>query len=154
MFPDNLGQNSIDRICTEMNEKSYLKQFFDTVSSTLKNCIYIPSYKQHGHDSWLLFRTYDDETIVIGCVENNNYLLDSQFIFQRLRFLNKDSCTLISNDKSAYFSELFNRGVLKPYKRFQRSPLCKLRFRENSTTLCFCIPCCCIDVDISTLTSH
>lgn len=132
---------------TLQTKKDMVQEFWDTIYETLKVCKILSYYPEY-EEIWILFPTYDDEIITIGMLdeENDRYLLDSNFIFNRFRFRNLRSNICCNLD----YSELFRLGILEPYEHSYKEPLVRLKL-ENSYKTYFCLPTSLVDFDIHTL---
>ena len=110
-----------------------VQQFLDTVRSVLKDCTYLylfPSPEQREQNIKLSceIRRNDDR---IGYVEDMDYLLDCEYIYKLIFGLPIESDSgmniifFIPNEL-AYYSELFQLGVLKHYEKNSQEPFCRI----------------------------
>lgn len=133
------GRQLVEAICVSdtLKERAVqgqkVQQFLDTVRSVLKDCTYLylfPSPEQREQNIKLSceIRRNDDR---IGYVEDMDYLLDCEYIYKLIFGLPIESDSgmniifFIPNEL-AYYSELFQLGVLKPYEKNSQEPFCRM----------------------------
>lgn len=110
-----------------------VQQFLDAVRSILKDCEYLylfPTHEQREQNVRLSckIRRNDD---TIGYVEDMDYLLDCEYIYKLIFGLPLESDSGLNiaffiPNELAYYSELFQLGVLKPYEKNSQEPFCRL----------------------------
>ena len=133
------GRELVEAICVSdvLKERTIqgqkVQQFLDEVRSILKDCTYhflFPSPEQLVQNIKLSceIRRNDDK---IGYVEDMDYLLDCEYIYKLIFGLPIESDSgmnlifFIPNEL-AYYSELFQLGVLKPYEKNSQEPFCRM----------------------------
>lgn len=94
-----------------------LEQFIETICDTLKRCTVLSNYTDTKYDDFLLFNTYDDELKEIGCIDAECYMLNSKFIYRRLRFRAKQQLgfqkpRMMIPDYSTFYERLYNSQIL------------------------------------------
>lgn len=155
------GKQLVEAICVSdvLKERAVqgqkVQQFRDAVRSILKDCKYqylFPSHelKEQGvRLSCKILRNND----TIGYVENMDYLLDGDYIYKLIFGLPiepEPNCGMkivyYVADMLAYYSELFQLGVLKPYDKNFQEPFCRI---EESNKLYIRISNAFINLDIS-----
>lgn len=140
-------------------QKEMAQKFLRMVCRIIKKCGFAGAYEHDGHDNWLLYPIHvadddfdENDYITIGCVEEKDchYLLDADFIYAELL---KDSARGHSiPSKETYFAELYRLGVIRPYKRFCRDVVNRMKIEKEADAKWYCcIPCFLINVDLSTL---
>lgn len=146
-------KNTVNPVKSLYMQANMAQQFLDTIRVTFGECTVLDDYSQL-HNCWLSFPTYDGEEIVIGYLKKkeNIYLLDSDFIYKRFLWLHSKGPSYMK--KKEYYSELFRIGVIKPYMRFYRKPLCHLKIEKyKPRRWYFCISSNLVNFDLSTLPS-
>lgn len=143
-------------------QRGMIRQFLNMVCRIIKKCSFASAYEHDGHDNWLLypidvaddddFDENETDYITIGCVEEKDYhyLLDADFIYAELLKDSAKGHTIPS--KEAYFSELYRLGVIRPYKRFCRDVVSKMKIEKGADAKWYCcIPCFLVNADLSKL---
>lgn len=130
-----------------------VQQFLDAVRSILKDCEYLylfPTHEQREQNVRLSckIKRNDDE---IGYVEDMDYLLDCEYIYKLIFGLPIEpnsgmNIIFCVPNELAYYSELFQLGVLKPYDKNSQEPFCRI---EESGKLYIRISNAFINLDIS-----
>ena len=102
------------------------EQFKIVICDTLKHCLGVYRYPYNGFNDRLLFNTYDEEYIPIGCLDGENLLLDCDFMYWRLYFhwkqwreSHKEAPSL--PQLADFYQALYNREILSRGKFFQKS---------------------------------
>ena len=94
-----------------------VQQFSDIICDVLKECTFVSKNPcTEDNDVGILFPTYDDEFLLIGCIKGRDYLFDSEFIYRRVLKYSPKGTRIPS--QTEYYSDLFRIGILKPYERF------------------------------------
>ncbi len=98
-------------------EDKMIELFFGIIRDTLKRCAGIRNYDYYKWGTECIwFNTYDDESILIGCLEKGNFILDSEFIYKRFRsYLKKQNEIALLRDISSsfeFFKALYSQGIL------------------------------------------
>ncbi len=113
MKSSNESYANIDEISSEMAER-----FREIIRKTIKNCmeIYNMPFSENGGD-YLLFKTYDDETILIGCLDGDNLILDSEFMYKRFCVYWRKLKKLDQNAEQIpnyfqFYESLYSQGIL------------------------------------------
>lgn len=114
----------------------------------------------------LLFETYDAETLSIGYVGEDVYLLDSKFIHQRFGYFLRETGEdfgikfyaepffgdMLYEGQERLYARLFQIGILTPYKKSKTKPICTIWYNKGSEfeeqTECICIPKRYVDFDV------
>lgn len=132
-----------------------VQQFLDAVRSIFKDCKYqylFPSREQKEQGVRLSCKVLRNND-TIGYVENMDYLLDCDYIYKLIFGLPIEAepdCGMniiyYVADMFAYYSELFQLGVLKPYDKNSQEPFCRI---EESNKLYIRISNAFINLDIS-----
>ncbi len=116
-------------------QEQEVQQFLGIVRSMLKKCKYLKQFpspeqqeKRNVSSSCEIRQNHD----LIGYVEDMDYLLDCEYIYKQIFKSPIETAApmdifFLSPDKFAYFSELFQLGVLKPYKKDSKEPFCRIR---------------------------
>ena len=101
------------------------EQFKTVICDTLKQCLGVYDYPYNGFADHLLFHTYDEEYIPIGCLDGENLLLDCDFMYRRLYFhwkqwreSHKEAPCLPK--LADFYQALYNREILSRGKFFQK----------------------------------
>lgn len=141
--------------------------FLELIKDTLERCHRLcwGEYERKIEFS-LLFETYDAESLPIGYVGENVYLLDSKFIHQRFGYFwtktRKDFGKefyagslyedILFEDEERFYARLFQIGILTPYKKSKTKPICTIWYNKGSEfeeqTECICIPKWFVDFDV------
>ena len=108
------------------------QQFLGAVRSALKKCKYLSllSSPEQNVSLFCEIRRKCDG-VKIGYVEDTDYLLDCEYIYKLIFGLPIESDSgmnlifFIPNEL-AYYSELFQLGVLKPYEKNSQEPFCRM----------------------------
>lgn len=102
------------------------KVFKIVIRDTLKKCMGVYNCSEDEFDDFLLFNTYDKEYVTIGCVDEDNLVLESHFIYKRLdtywdkwKKAHKDAPSLPK--ESDFYTALYCYNVL-PYGIFFQEP--------------------------------
>lgn len=80
---------------------------------------------------------YKEDGSVIGYVQNMDYILDRDFIYEQL--LKSDADNITALGKMAYFRELFHNGIIKSYKNSDDKLFCKMLVGERYKRF-ICVP--------------
>lgn len=110
-----------------------VKQFINAVRSILKKCDYLyqfPTPEQQERNVRLSC-VIQRNNKKIGYVEDMDYLLDCEYIYKQIFKLPIKSCSdmnhvLFMPNELAYFSELFQLGVLKTHEKNSQEPFCQI----------------------------
>ena len=155
------GRELMEAICISdvLKERAVqgqkVQQFLDAVRSIFKDCKYqylFPSREQKDQGVRLSCKVLRNND-TIGYVENMDYLLDCDYIYKLIFGLPIEAepdCGMniiyYVADMFAYYSELFQLGVLKPYDKNSQEPFCRI---EESNKLYIRISNAFINLDIS-----
>lgn len=67
---------------------------------------------------------YEESGTTFGYVQNMDYILDRDFIYEQL--LKSDADNIMALGKMAYFRELFHNGIIKSHKNSDNKPFYKM----------------------------
>lgn len=116
-------------------QEQEVQQFLSVVRSTLKKCKYLKQFPSpEQQEKWNVSPSCEirQNHDLIGYVEDMDYLLDCEYIYKEIfkspiKTVNPMEIFFLSPDKFAYFSELFQLGVLKPYEKNSKESFCRIR---------------------------
>lgn len=139
MYHNTTKQNLSDKINRKRNNtkkevaisEEMEEQFIKVICDTLKKCICV--YKpRENFKNFLLFNAYDKEYMTIGCIDGDNYLLDSNFIYKRLYLLWEQSHKGVGilPKLSDFFGGLYDRDMLTQGHFFDK-PLYKFLIGDD-----------------------
>lgn len=101
----------------ERNEQAYwTRLFLNTVRAELKRCLYF----RNNLGTLEEIKVMSSGNGIIGFIDGMDYLLDANYIFNKMVCWYADRGSVAGMDKNKLYSELLHSGVIKPYNAFRR----------------------------------
>lgn len=135
------------------------EKFLEVIKDTLERCEGCDWGKyEKGIEFILFFNLYDHESLEIGYVGKDIYLLNSDFIYRRFRYSIRKTYFDIPTDKSTIYTKLFQMGILTPYRKSKTKPIHTIWYNKGldsaRQTECICIPMEFVDFDADKIFIH
>ena len=117
-----------------------IEGFKRTIFDMVQQCRCLYNYQDwNGLDNFLMYQPEDYK--LIGCVDGENFLLDSDVIYKTFQHCWNEAQGGISAipDEENFYTLLYNAGIIIPYGTNLDKPLCTILMSGSKKRQYFCI---------------